>query len=124
MIIVSVVPDCGRHPIRFACFLRRPLPHAVAVIISDDESTEDFPCYELKIRCGKAYMDGVSDFHGLHGGSDGERGRIPLDENGNPFCVHCEDCPLSNLTAKELLFPLVVDELTPYKAAIDPHRDH
>ena len=69
-------------------------------------------------------MDGVSDFYRLHSRTNGERGGIALDEDGDPFCVHRKGCALRNLTTQELFFPLIVDELTPYKTAIDPHRDN
>jgi len=91
------------------------------IVIGNDESVGELPCYELHIGCAEADVDRILDVIDDHGFSDTKSGRISLTKDGESLCVHGKRCPFSRLTIQELLDPLVIDELTPRKPFVNPH---
>ncbi len=122
MIIVEVFADGIREPIRFACFNRYFLSGSACVVISDDEAVGDFPRYILHVSRRETDVDSVSNFYQVHNRSNGKGGGVSLAEEWDAIRSNDECSSLGSLTPQELLFPLVIDELRPYKGAIDPHR--
>ena len=121
MKIIKIFGDCGRNPIRLACFPSGNLANMGVIVIGNDESIGELPSYDLHVRCAKTNVDRILEVIGDHGFTDTQGGRIPLAEDGESLCVHSEGCPLSRLTIQELLDPLVIDELTPNQSFVDPH---
>ena len=121
MKIIKIFGDCGREPIRLACFPSGNLTNMGVIVVGNDESIGELPSYELHIRCAEADVDRILDVIGDHGFSDTKGGSIPFAKDGESLCVHGKSCPFSRLTIQELLNPLVIDELTTRQSFVDPH---
>lgn len=121
MKIIKIFGDCGGEPIRLACFPSGNLANMGVIVVGNDESIGELPCYELHIGCAETDVDRILDIVGDHSLPDAKGGSIPFAKDGESLCVHGKSCPFSRLTIQELLDPLVIDELTPNQSFVDPH---
>ena len=122
MVVIEIFPDCVADPIRLACVFGRGLSDMVGVVVCNDDPPADAIRYLLYVKCGEANIDAIAELYSLHYGPDGEGRGETLAKHRDAFCVHDEGCALCALSVKELLFPLLVDELRPYKSAVQSHR--
>ena len=76
MKVIKIFGDCGREPVRLACFPSGNLSHMGIIIIGNDESVGKLLSYELHVRCTEADVDHILDIAGFEDFSDGETGRI------------------------------------------------
>ena len=118
--------EAGRiaDPIWLACGPSSIYPNRIKIIVADADPAPDLPCYVLHIAGGKAAIDRVADLYELHSGFDRDGGGVTLAEYWNSLGVNYKRSPLGRLTLEELLFPLIIDELTSYDLPIGPHGYH
>ena len=107
IVIVEIMPDCVRDPIRFACLFGDSFSDTTGVIVGNDYPIGDKTRYFLEVSCTKADMDSVSHFIGSHYRLNRETSGETSAENRDTFCVKGKDCPLRLLTIEKLLIPLL-----------------
>ncbi len=124
MVVVEILPDCWGDPILLACVPRGSFAHSIGVVIRNDDAVREAPRYFLHVRCRETDTNRIRELYRIHSGLDTEGGGITLAKNCDPLCTHIEGCAFANLSIEELLYPLFVDELHPYKIAITAHGDN
>ena len=124
MVVIEILPDCWGDPIRLACVPRGPFAHSIGVVVGDDDALRDAPRYFLHVRCRETDSDRIRELYGSHSSLNAEGGSVSLAEQCDAPCFHIQGCAFANLSIEELLSPLFIDELRPYKMPITAHRDN
>ena len=122
--IIKIEAGSIADPIWLACGPSGVLPNRIKIIVADDNPAPDLPSYVLHIASGKAAINRVADLYELHSGTDREGGGKTLAEYWDALGVHHKRSSLGRLTLEELLFPLVIDDLTANELPIGPHWYH
>ena len=122
MIVVEILTDCIRKPVRLACFFGDTLAHMAGVVIRDDDPVGYVPRYFFQIACRKTDVNGVSHAISFHDLANRQPRSIALAEKNVVELVgEGKRCSLCALSIEELLIPLLIDELATHQPAVQPH---
>ncbi len=123
MVVIEVVAECVRKPIKLLGLFGDDFPGMVRIVVCNDDPPVDTRRYVLQVACRKAHINCVADSHGLQSCTDAESGGETFTEHWQPPCAKSKDCSFGRLTLQELLLPFVTDELSTSESRPQSHWD-